>query len=66
MKTEQRCEDDLAWLGGWQLTKVCFKLQLVSIAVLLERRQHNVKLCKPASSVAMMRMAESVWVFTMW
>jgi hypothetical protein len=66
MKTEQRCEDALTWLEGWQLTKVCFELQFVSIAVLLERRQHDIELCKPASGVAMMWMAESVWVFTMW
>lgn len=66
MKTEQRCEDTLAWFGGCRLTKVWFKLQFVSIAILLERRQHDIELCKPASSVAMMRMAESVWVFTMW
>ena len=53
-------------VARWPLTKVCFKLQFVSIAVLLERQQHDIELCKPASSVAMMRMAESVWVFTMW
>jgi hypothetical protein len=65
MKTEQRCEDDLTWLGGG-VTKVCFKLQFVSIAVLLVRRQHGIELCESASSVVMMRMAESVWVLMMW